>query len=236
MIFLVIFICAVLQSVFGVGLLIFGTPTLLLMGYSFSETLSMVLPASICISGFQVFESHKIDKEYLKLFVLGSLPWVIIFLGVVLFADFSINLKIPVGIVLILSGILRISPTASEQLKHLLIKHKHIYLFITGTVHGLTNIGGGLITLYVSTQYRGDKKKIREILGLTYLILSILQFSMVALKSPELLTTKILIIMAIAILSYQIIGRALFHKVNALVFDKVLTGLILTYGILMLIK
>lgn len=234
--FLVIFICAILQSVFGVGLLIFGTPTLLLMGYSFPETLSLVLPASICISGFQVYESHKIDREYLKLFLFHAMPWVMICLGIVLFFNLNINLKIPVGIVLILTAILRVSPTASNKLKSLLVKHQRIYLFVTGVIHGLTNIGGGLITLYVSTTYRGDKKKIREILGLTYVLLSVLQFSLIAIKSPEYLNRNIIINMLIATISYQFIGRALFKKVHPHVFDKALTSLILIYGLIMLIK
>ena len=34
-IFLVISVFAVIQSLFGVGLLVFGTPTLLLLGYAF---------------------------------------------------------------------------------------------------------------------------------------------------------------------------------------------------------
>jgi len=49
----VVAVLAVVQSVFGMGLLVFGTPTLLLIGLNFSEALGWLLPASIAISTIQ---------------------------------------------------------------------------------------------------------------------------------------------------------------------------------------
>ena len=53
-IFLVFF-----QSIFGIGLLLFGTPTFLLLGYNFLEVLSLLLPMSVTISFIQFFSSKK---------------------------------------------------------------------------------------------------------------------------------------------------------------------------------
>ena len=53
---LVVFVFAIVQSVVGVGLLVFGTPTLMLLGYGFEQTLAIVLPASLCVSAIQVSE------------------------------------------------------------------------------------------------------------------------------------------------------------------------------------
>ena len=52
--FATIFLFAILQSIFGIGILFFGTPTLLLLGFPFAETLSVLLPASLAVSAFQV--------------------------------------------------------------------------------------------------------------------------------------------------------------------------------------
>ncbi len=49
-----VLVLAVVQSVFGVGLLVFGTPTLLLLGYPFDQVLAYLLPCSILISALQV--------------------------------------------------------------------------------------------------------------------------------------------------------------------------------------
>lgn len=230
---LVIFFCAVIQSVFGIGLLVFGTPTLLLMGYSFPETLSLVLPAAVVVSGLQVYESRSIDREYLRLFSLKAVPWVLIFLSMVMYFEYKVNLKLPIGIILLVSSVLRISKAASAALKSLLTKHESLYLMITGIIHGLTNIGGGLVTLFVSTRYRGDKIKTREILGLTYLVLSTLQYLIVIIKYPAYLKMSTLINMGLAFLAAVFVGRLIFARINASVFDKVLTLFIFIYGVLM---
>ena len=53
-ILIVITVLSVVQSFFGMGVLIFGTPTLLLMGCDFITTLGYLLPASFAISLLQV--------------------------------------------------------------------------------------------------------------------------------------------------------------------------------------
>ena len=51
---LIILLLSCVQSVFGMGILLFGTPTFLLLRYSFSETLGLLLPALFVISVAQV--------------------------------------------------------------------------------------------------------------------------------------------------------------------------------------
>ena len=48
----------IIQSIFGVGLLLFGTPSLLLLGYDFANTINILMPVSISISAIQ-FLSQK---------------------------------------------------------------------------------------------------------------------------------------------------------------------------------
>jgi len=50
---------SVIQSVFGVGVLLFGTPLLLLLGYEFVDALGVLLPVSIAISTLQVLRHYK---------------------------------------------------------------------------------------------------------------------------------------------------------------------------------
>ena len=58
---LVIITLIIFQSIFGVGLLLFGTPTFLYFNYSFSETLSLLLPISFTISLIQYLNSKEKD-------------------------------------------------------------------------------------------------------------------------------------------------------------------------------
>ena len=54
---------SIVQSIFGMGILVFGTPTLLLLGYDFTTTLSFLLPASWSVAFMQIlnFESRRPD-------------------------------------------------------------------------------------------------------------------------------------------------------------------------------
>ena len=51
---LVLLILITIQSIFGIGLLLFGTPTFLILGYDFINTLNFLLPISIAISSLQL--------------------------------------------------------------------------------------------------------------------------------------------------------------------------------------
>ena len=53
-IYIIILILSVIQSVFGVGILLFGTPTFIYLGYDFFETLNLLIPCSLLVSLMQI--------------------------------------------------------------------------------------------------------------------------------------------------------------------------------------
>ena len=55
----IVALLAIVQSVFGMGILVFGTPTLLLMGYDFTSVLGLLLPASVSISAVQAGSARR---------------------------------------------------------------------------------------------------------------------------------------------------------------------------------
>src|SRR6266853_3469989 len=70
---------SIVQSVFGVGLLLFGTPTLLLTGMAFPLVLTYLLPCSIVVSSLQVASSGGLTLEPIrKRFLAISAPAVLI--------------------------------------------------------------------------------------------------------------------------------------------------------------
>ncbi len=50
---LVVAFFSIVQSLFGVGLLVFGTPTFLLLGASYVESVGYLLPSSLLLSALQ---------------------------------------------------------------------------------------------------------------------------------------------------------------------------------------
>ena len=50
-------VLSIVQSIFGMGILIFGTPTLLLAGYDFISTISILVPDELMLKYWG--ENHK---------------------------------------------------------------------------------------------------------------------------------------------------------------------------------
>ncbi|MGB5848045.1 MAG: hypothetical protein WBH40_06135, partial [Ignavibacteriaceae bacterium] len=91
---------SIIQTLFGVGLLVFGTPTLLLMGYPFTTALFLLLPSSILLSALQIYVG-KNQIEIKKEFIFYSIPPMLLGLFFVASGIFNLNLKLIIGLVLL---------------------------------------------------------------------------------------------------------------------------------------
>lgn len=90
----------VIQSLFGVGILLFGTPLLLLLGYDFSYTLSVLLPISIAINMLQVVKHYNyINFDLYKNILLYSIPFIVLFLFII--TNIKVNIGLLIGVFLI---------------------------------------------------------------------------------------------------------------------------------------
>ena len=74
-ILLTVIVTSVVQSIFGVGVLLFGTPLLLLLGYDFLDALITLLPISIAINSFQILKHYNhIDLSFYKNVLFYTIP------------------------------------------------------------------------------------------------------------------------------------------------------------------
>ena len=96
----IIIFLIVVQSIFGVGLLLFGTPTFLILGYDFANTINILMPVSISISILQFFKSKISDKKFIREYNIFCLPFLIIFLVIALKFKYIIDFKLLVGFLL----------------------------------------------------------------------------------------------------------------------------------------
>jgi len=104
----VILLFSTVQSIFGVGLLLFGTPTLLLSGYSYDTTLWTLLLCSVVISATQSIVDRDLVVVKRELFYY-TLPALAIGLSAVsTYAEF-IDISKLVGFLLIVIGIMKVS-------------------------------------------------------------------------------------------------------------------------------
>jgi len=225
---------SIIQTLFGVGLLVFGTPTLLLMGYPFTTALLLLLPSSILLSAIQIFVG-KNEIEIKKEFIYYSIPLMLLGLFIISAGFFDLDLKLIIGLILLFITAVRTLKKYHKYLSKIFSDNVKIYMAFMGAIHGISNQGGGLLTLYFSTIHN-NKLKIRSNIAFCYftygafqlLYLLIFHFNQAALLGILLSTISILI--------FFTVGGQIFHRTSEQLFQKLISfaialfGLILVYG------
>lgn len=172
-ILVVIAVLSVVQSIFGMGVLVFGTPTLLLMGYGFIPTLGYLLPASFAISLLQVFTAGSSRVPVSRYLYLLCLPGIGVGLWFAESSRIASWTNFLIGGTLLLSALVRFWPPSRRQITLMLVKRLSIYHFIMGIIHGLTNLGGAMLAILASST-NTDKEAIRYTVAHYYLAFSAL--------------------------------------------------------------
>ncbi len=174
------FFCLIvtLQSAVGVGVLVLGTPFLLILNYSILDILFILLPLSI----FTSFSNLLIMKYYnkisekstfneLKKFFIICVPSILIGLILLKFFQNYINFKIFVSIIILLSVCII---SLKDKINFKINFFRKSILSIVGIIHGLTNSGGTLMSLVFSSY--NNKNYARFNITFFYFILALSQY------------------------------------------------------------
>ena len=113
-ILVVLFFLVIIQSIAGVGVLVIGTPFLLITGYNIIDIFSLLLPISILTSMINLI-FFKLNKKKLKMKIHSNTKYLFflicvpsIFLGIYFLQLFQnqINFRILVSVIIIISLVL----------------------------------------------------------------------------------------------------------------------------------
>jgi len=220
-ILITILITAIVQSIFGTGVLLFGTPLLLILGYNFQYALIILLPTSILISFFQLKNNlNKIDFQFYKRLLLFSIPLIILFLYLTNLNSIKINLF--VGIFLIVVAIKENILSINRFIKFL-IKYESLYLMIMGMIHGITNLGGALLSAIVFSKNLSKDSK-RATIAICYLTFAVFQIItlIVAFNDNSFLNIFNLV--------YWILGPVIFFIVEKYLYFRIDGGKYIKYS------
>ena len=231
---IIIAVFSVIQSIFGVGVLLFGTPTLLLLEYSYSETLWLLLPCSVTISLIQVVNGYKLI-EARKRAVYLIVPTLVIGLTLVVTYANGINITRIVGVLLLVIGVIRFSSKLQALLASMVKKNIQMYYAIIGIVHGISNMGGGPLSILMSTIY-SKKEIIRANVAFIYLILAIFQLVVLSIISNTSVKSEVMWLIPISFVSYIFTSKFISSIVNDKKYTFILNVMILTYGVLAVLK
>jgi uncharacterized membrane protein YfcA len=232
---IIIVITSFIQSLFGVGVLLFGTPLLLLIGYEFIDAVVILLPISISINLIQIARDYRyIDFDLYKKIVIYSIPFVIIFLFLVTQVEININLL--VGVFLLSVAVKNYSPTV-EKLINISLKYEKIYLSVMGIIHGLTNLGGSLLTAIVhSKDYQ--KRITRVTVAIAYATFAFFQIITLLVSGyrPEITFTGVGVYLIAGVAIFIITEKLVYLELNNENYSKFFAAFLFLSGILLCVK
>ena len=219
------------QSVFGIGLLVFGTPTYLLLGYSFAESLSILVPVSIMISFYQTYYAKENINDFKIDYLKFCIPLLVIFLFITLLFFKNENIKILISLIMIFLATVNLFNTKKIQ-KYFKKFFKNYYKFfyiLIGIIHGMTNLGGGFLSLMSSYIFFGNKNKIRKSIAYGYLIMGIFQCAVLILSKNFIFNNILIFYIFLSFFFYKI-GKKIFDRLNLQIFNKILYFASFIYG------
>lgn len=226
----IVCVLALVQSLFGVGLLLVGTPILLLLGIPFTEALWTLLPASLTVSTLQLLIDRRVDRQLVRSVALFAVPALVVGLVIALRTPVSINLTPAIAALLALAAILRISGALAVAVRRFAAAHQHLLLAIIGFVHGLTNMGGSLLLDFAASRH-SDKMALRQQVALGYVVFAASQLLMLTVVQGAHFTTLTGVHCAIAGGVFLTLGRRSFRSLSQPAFSVALSGFMLAVAV-----
>ena len=225
----VIAVLSLVQSLFGVGLLVFGTPTLLLLGASFQEALAVLLPASIAVSLLQASQAGNPGAAFWRRFGSWCLLPLVATLAIVLAFDLRTSLNLAVAVLLAAFVVLRVRPEIGAGAAAVAARHDRPWLVAMGVVHGFSNLGGALLLVFAASRHQ-RKEQIRGLIAYCYVAFAASQLVVLAVVAPSAFGPVQLLYAAIAAIVFTLVGQRTFAALSAPVFDRLLTGMAASYA------
>ncbi|MGR9116642.1 MAG: TSUP family transporter [Gammaproteobacteria bacterium] len=226
---------SVIQSIFGVGVLLFGTPLLLLLGYDFLDALVVLLPISIAINLLQIIKHFKlIDIYFVKDVLRYTIPFVVLCLFVV--TSGKLNIGALVGGFLVFVALKDVFPKINQALI-VMVQYERIYLAVMGIVHGLTNLGGSLLTAVVhGKQYPKDQTRVT--IAICYAMFAAFQIITLFFLNAEyeVKYADNVALLQIGVVVFLMTEELLYARIDNEKYSKVFAGFLLASGLLLFAK
>ncbi len=226
---------SVVQSMFGVGVLLFGTPILLVLGYDFVTTLVTLLPISLTINVIQVIKHHRhIDRRFYHRILMITVPGITVFLFLV--TKVRVNITWVVGVFLIAVALKSVSSWASRAIDAF-VRYEKSYLATMGVVHGLTNLGGSLLTAMVhGKNYEKDVARVTTAVAYgTFAFFQLLTLCL-SLQADQWPPAKNLVYVAVGVGMFLITEQVVYAKLDSSRYRSIFAGFLFLSGLLLIGK
>jgi len=235
-IMLIVAVTAVIQSIFGAGVLLIGTPVMLLLGYDFVDILIVLLPISIALNVMKMTKYHAhIDLELLRKVIWLALPPIAVFLFLV--THVRINIGLIIGPFLLFIAFKSISTTV-EQILDRLMAYENVYLLTVGMVHGTSNLGGSLLTALIHHKHY-PKDVARVTIATCYCSFAVVQLLTLGVFSRQEIDIPLfgnIIYMLVAAVIFELIDATFFDQIEQEKYRHIFAGFLAFSGLVLITK
>jgi len=231
----IVIITALIQSLFGVGILLFGTPLMLSLGYGFINAIVILLPISFAISTIQASKHFNLlDIKFCRYIIVYSAPVISIVLFYVV--NVKMDMSLAVGLFIIFVA-LKDFFIQVEKIVVICTKNIKVYMIIMGVVHGLTNLGGSLLTAVIHTR-NFNKDTSRATIAGSYGIFAIFQIFTLIISDNriDINIMEIFFYTIIGISVFMFTEKHIYFKINSLLYKKYFALFLLFNGIFLCVK
>ena len=231
----VIVLTATIQSLFGVGVLLFGTPLLLVLGYDFVTALTTLLPISLAINLVQVGKHYEqIDRSFYRKVLTITIPLVIACL--LLVTRLKLNIGAAVGVFLLFVAMKNVLPRVNQAVESL-VRYEKSYFAVMGIIHGLTNLGGSLLTAVIhSKHYEKDVARVTTAASYGTFALFQIMTLLVSLKPDQLPPAGNLPLILIGVGMFFLTEQLVYTRLDAARYRAVFAGFLFLSGLLLIGK
>ena len=224
---------SVFQSIFGIGLLLFGTPLFLYLEYSFINTLSLLLPTSITISLIQFLNCKNIDYKFVKETNYFCIPMLLIFLYITLNFEEIIDFKFWVSLMLFLSSLVIIFKEKFLSVFDKIFKLRKFVLMFIGIVHGTTNMGGSFLSIFSSALGGHNKLLTRQYISYGYLSMGVIQYTILIALNYSSLNFYYTLYALVGLLVY-FPSQKIFNYIVFEIYVRIIGFIAMMFGLVLL--
>ena len=224
-----------IQSIFGVGVLLFGTPLLMLQGYDFFQAVIVLLPISLLINLSQIAKDHKsVDIAFYKKIIVYTIPFIVIFLAVL--NETKINIGLLISVLLLFVAAKDFSDRVNNFV-NLVVRHERSYFILMGIVHGLTNLGGPLLTVAVHSKGY-EKRTTRATVAASYATFATFQIVTLFFSNfdMDIKLSTIALSMSVGLTMFIVTEKVVYANIDAENYRRLFAAFIFVSGALLFVK
>ena len=224
-----------IQSIFGVGVLLFGTPLLMLQGYNFFQAVIVLLPISLLINLSQIVKDHKsVDIAFYKKIIVYTIPFIVIFLAVL--NEIKINIGLLISVLLLFVAAKDFSDRVNNFV-NLVVRHERSYFILMGIVHGLTNLGGPLLTVAVHSKGY-EKRTTRATVAASYATFATFQIVTLFFSNfdMDIKLSTIALSMSVGLTMFIVTEKIVYANIDSETYRRLFAAFIFLSGALLFVK